>query len=245
MDNLLNENIVGSNKEIYQHLKDSLHQAAKEALGEIPLNKKKRGKRYWITQDLEQEIEEKKRLYEKWLSTKKAENKEEYKIQRNRVRNMIRKEKQQSWERKCQEVEMYIGGTKTNEIWKFIKQVKSPKMEKVHIQSISVSKWEEYFKKLFQEGRSDCLGITERETTSPAREITVTEERVKRCIKGMKDGKAPGPGEIPSELIKNGTPKLVRIMTKLINSCINKGDIPEDWKIVYITPIHKKGRKDM
>lgn len=158
---------------------------------------------------------------------------------------MIRKEKQQSWERKCQEVEMYIGGTKTSEIWKFIKQVKSPQMEKVRIQSISVSKWEDYFRTLLNEGRSDFLGTTEREKISPAREITVTEDRVKRCIKEMKGGKAPGPGEIPSELIKNGTPKLVRMMTKLINSCINKGDIPEDWKMAYITPIYKKGRKDI
>lgn len=75
--------------------------------------------------------------------------------------------------------------------------------------------------------------------------IEIQEEQVTKAIKEMRNGKAPGPGGIPVELIKNGTPKLYRMITKLMNKCINEGNIPKEWKTGYISPIHKKGKRDI
>ncbi len=75
--------------------------------------------------------------------------------------------------------------------------------------------------------------------------INITVEEVEKSVKELKSGKAPGPGNIPGELLKNGTPKLMRMIQSLMDKSMNIGDVPNEWKIVHITPIHKKGRKDI
>ncbi len=138
LDNLLNENTEQTNTDMYEHLKKCLHQAAKEALGEVVVRRDKKTK-YWINEELINEIRTKKQLFAKWLSTYEDKDKYNYIIQRRRVRNLIRKEKQQSWERKCKEIEMYIGGRKTTEVWKYIRNIKSPCRENVQIHGITVN----------------------------------------------------------------------------------------------------------
>lgn len=44
----------------------------------------------------------------------------------------------------------------------------------------------------------------------------------------MKNGKSAGPGEIPGELIKYGTEKLFRHLTKLFQMCIDGVELPND-----------------
>jgi hypothetical protein len=52
-----------------------------------------------------------------------------------------------------------------------------------------------------------------------------------------------GPGDIPIELIKSGSQKLLEMFTLLLNKIINGEKVPEEWKVAIITPIHKKGDK--
>jgi len=59
----------------------------------------------------------------------------------------------------------------------------------------------------------------------------------------MKNGRAAGPGDIPIELIKSGGQKLLEMITILLNKIINRGKVPEEWKVAIVTSIHKKGDK--
>jgi len=59
----------------------------------------------------------------------------------------------------------------------------------------------------------------------------------------LKTGRAAGPGDIPIELIRNGGQKLLEMTTILLNKIINGEKVPEEWKVVIITSIHKKGDK--
>jgi hypothetical protein len=68
-------------------------------------------------------------------------------------------------------------------------------------------------------------------------EIVITEQQVQEEIGKLKNRKASVPGGIVAELIRNGTLKLVRMMTHLFN----RDEIPEEWKIGYMSSIHKKG----
>jgi hypothetical protein len=43
------------------------------------------------------------------------------------------------------------------------------------------------------------------------------------------------------ELIKQGTDILWGMLRKLYERCINGEYTPEEWRMHYITPIHKKG----
>lgn len=52
--------------------------------------------------------------------------------------------------------------------------------------------------------------------------IKINTNETNRAIKNLKNRKASGAGGIKAELIKSGTPKLIRIITNLINRCIQE-----------------------
>ncbi|KAJ4451419.1 hypothetical protein ANN_02881 [Periplaneta americana] len=68
----------------------------------------------------------------------------------------------------------------------------------------------------------------------------ISEEEVREALKKSKIGKASGPGGVTAELWEYGPPLLVRLITKMLNQILEGDEIPEDWKISYISAIHKK-----
>lgn len=56
--------------------------------------------------------------------------------------------------------------------------------------------------------------------------------------------RASGPEELPAEFLKNGTLKLIAYLEYIPTRYVNGKTIPTSWKEAWITPIHKKGRKD-
>lgn len=74
----------------------------------------------------------------------------------------------------------------------------------------------------------------------------VSEEEVLRALGKMKNGKAPGSDQIPSDFIKNGGPTLISYMCRLFNHIINTLEVPSDWAFLIIRLLHKKGdRSDL
>jgi len=62
------------------------------------------------------------------------------------------------WDRKCQEINMYIGGKKCIEAWKIIKKVKTAEKESVHLQLIPIDRWVQYYPNLLTENRPEYEG---------------------------------------------------------------------------------------
>lgn len=60
----------------------------------------------------------------------------------------------------------------------------------------------------------------------------------------MKSNKAPGPGDIPAELLKYGPYKLHQMLKHMFSRCMNGENPPQEWRTSYLTPIHKKGSRD-
>jgi len=73
--------------------------------------------------------------------------------------------------------------------------------------------------------------------------IEIYSNTVKHAIMRLKTGRAAGLGDIPIELIKNGGQKLSEMITILLNKIINEEKVAEEWKVVIITSVHKKGDK--
>jgi len=46
-----------------------------------------------------------------------------------------------------------------------------------------------------------------------------------------------------STLLTHGTDKLIKMLTWVINRCLNGEEAPQQWKVAYISSIHKKGSK--
>jgi len=80
------------------------------------------------------------------------------KINKRKTRRIIIAEKNEMWDRKCQEINMYVGGRKCSEASKFIKKVRTSEKESVHLQMIPIDKWVQYYQKLLTESQPDYKG---------------------------------------------------------------------------------------
>ena len=57
--------------------------------------------------------------------------------------------------------------------------------------------------------------------------------------------KSPGPDNIPGKLLKEGAQWIDEPLTKLFNMSMTTGRLPKDWTRAHITPIYKKGPKNL
>ena len=73
--------------------------------------------------------------------------------------------------------------------------------------------------------------------------VEVSEERVRKTVRELKDGKSCEPEGVYAEMLKHGRDKLIKILTWVINRCLNGEETPQQWKDAYISSIHKKGSK--
>jgi hypothetical protein len=64
------------------------------------------------------------------------------------ARRIVIAEKDEMWERKCQEINTHIGGRKCTEAWKFIKNVRTSEKRSVHLQMIPIDRWVQYYEDL-------------------------------------------------------------------------------------------------
>lgn len=238
LDQKLTDNTFNDVEEMYEHIKQAIHEASYEALGTLE-KKKPASRKIWWNDEIEEEINNKKQAYLKWLNTKAEADRLVYTRKRNNVRKLVKEEKIKTWDNKCREIEMCIGGRRCTEAWRFVNNIRADKKQ-IPLEQISAKKWEEYYGKLLSEDRPQFI---EEQTniTVDGEPIEITIDMVQKAIKNMKNGKASGPGDVAAEMLKNGTIKLNEMITKLLNKCINENKVPKEWKMGFMSSIFKKG----
>lgn len=113
LDEKLQENTTFENmEEHYLHIKNCIHGAALESLGIYECEKKTQ-KPYWWDDEIEVDIEDKRRKHLLHLCSKKPEDKLAYKEAQKKVRQKIAEKKNKAWERQCRHINTYLGGKKT------------------------------------------------------------------------------------------------------------------------------------
>ena len=73
--------------------------------------------------------------------------------------------------------------------------------------------------------------------------IDINEEQVRKALKKLKPNKTPGPDNIHPKMLLDTNENIVKPLTELFKTSFNDSSIPNDWKLAYVTPIHKKGPK--
>ena len=80
-------------------------------------------------------------------------------------------------------------------------------------------------------------------TTSEHFDLQLSTEEVARTLLALDSTKATGPDEIPSRLLKDTARQIAPSLTQIFNKSLCLGEIPDEWKLANIVPIHKKGDK--
>lgn len=70
----------------------------------------------------------------------------------------------------------------------------------------------------------------------------ISSREVYGTIKNLKNGKAPGPDNIPVSALKNFSYFGCQFLTNIFNSCLKMGYFPQKWKIACTVAVHKQGK---
>ncbi|MEL6931234.1 MAG: reverse transcriptase family protein, partial [Cyanobacteria bacterium J06600_6] len=73
--------------------------------------------------------------------------------------------------------------------------------------------------------------------------IVVTADKILAVLRYLPNGSAPGPDGITYEMIKEGGDTMIRLLIKFYNMLLSNGELPNEWKVAHIIPIHKGGSK--
>jgi hypothetical protein len=99
-----------------------------------------------------------------------------------------------------------------------------------------LSRWKNYFCQLLNIHEAGGVRQTEMHTAKPfVPQSNVSE--VEAATAKLKRYKSPGFDQIPAELIQAGGETL---HCKIINLIWNKEELPHQWKVSIVVPIHKK-----
>ncbi|KAL3280905.1 hypothetical protein HHI36_004132 [Cryptolaemus montrouzieri] len=97
---------------LYDGLVKSIQQTAEKSLGELDNGRNKKSP-YWWNDSIKESIEEKKRAYNKWLTTKDSEDRKYHTRISREVKKEIIRRKNEFWDAKCDEVDQHLGSSKS------------------------------------------------------------------------------------------------------------------------------------
>ena len=179
---------------------------------------------YYWNEEIEQLVKEKKGNYFKWISSKDPQDRIELTSRRvqGKIRKMIPEAKNKSWEKTCSTVESYLGGKRSTEAWRILKNLRKNENGVQCFNPIPIGKWETYFKGLLTENRECYTGEQETEPEVMNEigmdKINLDIEIVKMTIKSLKSNTSCGVGGVPAELLKLGTGKLYELLRQILNN---------------------------
>jgi hypothetical protein len=189
----------------------------------------------------------KKGKYLKWVSSKDPQDRIELRKMQGKIRKIVAEAKNKRWEKTGTTVESYLGGKRSTEAWRMLKNLRKNENGGQWFNLIPIGKWETYFKELLTENRERYVGQQDTEledmNETGMDKIKLDINVVKMTIKSLKSTSS-GVGGVPAELLKSGTEKLYELPRQIFERCIHDEEILHDWKMGYISDIHKKGKKD-
>ena len=96
------------------------------------------------------------------------------------------------------------------------------------------NKLNNFFTSVFQKNENDVLPEFTPKVTSMACDLFVTVDKVEALLKGPDISKYVGPDEVHPRLLKETADSTAEPMIFVFNKSISEGDIPGEWRHVYI-----------
>jgi hypothetical protein len=97
---------------------------------------------YYCNEETGQLAKEKREKYLKWISSKDPQDRIELRRMQGKIRKMITEEKNKSWEKTCSTVESYLGGKRSTEAWRILKNLRKNENVGQLFNPIPIDKWQ-------------------------------------------------------------------------------------------------------
>ncbi|KAI8479169.1 hypothetical protein Bbelb_430920 [Branchiostoma belcheri] len=212
----------------------------------------------WLTDRVKNLMGQRDAARRKAIKTKDMKDWECYRSLRNQTTSMIKKAKKTHFESAITDA-----AEDPSLMWKIINSFTGKTKSKCQVQKIRRSdesctsepaEMAEEFNNYFSSCAADLardIPVSEEdplrhvpESTSTFRLRPVEETEVLNELLRLKPKKATGVDKIPSRLLKDSAPIIVKPLAHIFNLSIASGEVPDDWKLAKISPIHKSGNRD-
>ena len=227
----------------------------------VPTKKIKTGINGWkgtfpINKTVQSAIKEKHSLHRRWIKSKRCGNnalREAYHKSRCRVKKMIRQAKR-SFEK-----ELASGSTKNpKQFWKYVRSKLRTKsgvspllQDKKNPNSLKFNDNEkaeilqDQFCSVFTKEQLESTPGLEKRTDKAIKDLEIVESAVRKEILALNTNKSCGPDEISPLLLIKLVEFVTGPLTALMNASIEHGILPQDWKNAFVSPIFKKGARNL
>lgn len=237
-------------------VQNACHQSASQILGTL-----KRNHKPWITDTTLQEIQVRKRLKNKINRAKKditkRNAKTEYRQSAAKVRYMARADREAYYANISEKAEQASAVGNMRGVYNSIRQLSGKQARTTDVikddngndltsSNEQLLRWREFFSM-----PSSPPNTTQTSQLSwhenrrlPRRDISTTPPTVAEvlhALSNLKNSKAPGPDNIPSELLKYGAEPIAKALTPIIRKIWDLESIPISWKEGIVVTIPKKG----
>lgn len=208
------------------------------------------GKPAWVNQFITRLRRKKQRLYKKMKRTEREEDINEYRKSCKELKKATRKAKRKIEVKISKEVgndgkkkfNQYVKSKmgKSSTIGPLLDESGKPTANKKDMADILNN----YFASVFtRETEEATINVGPLPTESTLSRIKITRKDVLNALAETKKGKAPGPDMITNTFMKETDKEIAEPLTILFQCSLDKGEIPEEWKMAKVVPLFKKGGK--
>jgi len=109
-------------------------------------------------------------------------------------------------------------------------------------------KFNEYFSLVFTDENMSNVSLCNTTFPYPGRglsDVHITEEIITKIFGKLRDDKAPGADNILPRLLKSISSAVITPVTIIFKKSMESGDIPDDWLLANVSPIYKKGSRQL
>jgi hypothetical protein len=211
----------------------------------IPNVSKRRKSKPWFSYELKCMSTKKQRAYHKAKLSNSSIDWDKYRKLNNKFNYAKRQAYNSHWETK------FSKNDNLKSFWSFVRSQRAePDSRSFTIdgsQSSNPSVIAKGFNCLFASYFTDSSDV--RVVTSPELDIhtlnhiTISNDMVLKILKSLYPGKAVGPDEIYSRMLKLCARVISPVLTRIFNISISGGTLPLCWKTANVVPVYKKGSR--
>ena len=250
----LSEKILNLNcEQAWQEVKGTIHKLRDKHVptSRVVIGKGVVKKPLWMNDTALTKVKKKHSAYRRYLTTREGADYLTYVQMRNEAHNEVRRTKR-IFEKRI------AGETKRNPkaFWGYYKdrtqrrqQVPTLIDDAGGTSETPADKAEclnKFFSSVFtREDTSNIPTIQRKPVMTPMEHCVITEEEVRKKLTNINPAKSQGPDEIHPKVLFELKEDLVEPLTILFNKSLREMTVPEDWKEAHVSPIYKKGDRNI
>ena len=178
---------------------------------------------------------------------------QEYQERNKTVKKKTKRDKKTYVEKLANEAEIAARQNNSRELYKITRQlagknkstsrpIRDKQGNLLTKESLQLQRWKEYFQDILNRPPPDSIPDIEEATEDLNINCgRISKEEIKRAIKKLNLGKAPGIDNIPYDVLKADIGATTDVLYRVLNETWDKEEIPTEWKTGMLVTIPKKG----